>query len=155
MREYPRYMSALELTQLVLALHTPVFRTDASQLTRRIHLYPQYRLQIVQLIELSVRFDDWSKDQRVLQYVELMLLLSRRLSSGASMPTNGMRLLMVSTERWLQNSVESLVSLPISRSISLNLVRPRLKIAPADRHQAFCIRCCTGISPKGACVWSI
>lgn len=71
MIEYPEYTSPSELAQLVLALHTPVLRTDASELTRRIHLYPQYQLGTVDLIELAVRFDNWSKDQRVLQYAEL------------------------------------------------------------------------------------
>jgi hypothetical protein len=68
---YPEFLFSSELANLVLALHTPFLTTDASELLRRIQLYPQYHLQHMGLVDLSVRFDDWSNDERVLKYSKM------------------------------------------------------------------------------------
>jgi len=68
---YPEFLSPSELADLVLTLHTAFLTTDASELLRRIQLYPQYHLRFMDLADLSVRFDDWSNDERVLKYSKM------------------------------------------------------------------------------------
>ena len=64
----PTMLSASELFEMVLGLHTKVLLRDEQGLRSSIHEYGTYILTRVPLEDLAVMFESWSKDSRVEEY---------------------------------------------------------------------------------------